>query len=63
MIVEVGRIEMSIKTIMELQPGNMLELNVRPENGVDLVVNGKRIGKGELLKLGESLGVRILDIG
>lgn len=62
-IVEVGRIEMSIKTIMELQPGNMLELNVRPENGVDLVVNGKRIGKGELLKLGESLGVRILDIG
>lgn len=62
-IIEVGRIEMSIKTIMELQPGNMLELNVRPENGVDLVVNGKRIGKGELLKLGESLGVRVLDIG
>jgi flagellar motor switch protein FliN len=48
---------------MELQPGNMLEVDLHPENGVDLVVNGKRIGKGELLRVGETLGVRILDIG
>ncbi|HRD55405.1 MAG TPA: FliM/FliN family flagellar motor switch protein, partial [Parachlamydiaceae bacterium] len=61
-IVEVGRLEMSIEKLTELQPGNILEIDVRPENGVDLVVNGKRIGKGELLKLGEVLGVRILDI-
>lgn len=61
-IVEVGRLEMSIQKLTELQPGNILEIDVRPENGVDLVVNGKRIGKGELLKLGEVLGVRILDI-
>lgn len=61
-IVEVGRLQMSIKKIMELQPGNMLELDIHPENGVDLVVNGTRIAKGELIKLGEALGVRILDI-
>lgn len=62
-IVEVGRLQMSIQKLMDLQPGNVLELDIHPENGVDLVVNGKRIGKGELLRLGESLGVRILDIG
>lgn len=61
--VEVGRVQMSLQKVMELQPGNLLELNVRPENGVDLVVNGKRIAKGELLLVGEALGVRILDIG
>ncbi len=61
-IVEVGRLEMSIQKLTDLQPGNVLEIDVRPENGVDLVVNGKRIGKGELLKIGEVLGVRILDI-
>lgn len=61
-IVEVGRIQMSIQKLTELQPGNILEIDVRPENGVDLVVNGKRIGKGELLKLGEVIGVRILDV-
>lgn len=62
-VVEVGRVQMSLQKLMELQPGHLLELNIRPENGVDLVVNGKRIAKGELLLIGEALGVRILDIG
>lgn len=62
-IVEVGRVQISIQKLMELQPGNLLELDVHPENGVDLIVNGMRIGKGELLKIGDTLGVRILDMG
>lgn len=62
-IVEVGRLQMTVGKLMDLQPGNMLDLNVHPENGVDLVVNGKRIAKGELLLIGETLGVRVLDIG
>ena len=61
--IEVGRLQMSIQKLMELQPGNMLELNIHPEDGVDLVVSGRRIAKGELLRIGEALGVRILDIG
>lgn len=59
--VEVGRIQMSLKQLMELAPGNVLEMNVRPEDGVDLIINGRCIGKGELLKIGEAIGVRILD--
>jgi flagellar motor switch protein FliN/FliY len=61
-VVEVGRLQMSVGKLMELQPGNLLDLNIHPENGVDLVVNGNRIAKGELLLIGECLGVRILDI-
>lgn len=61
-IVEVGRLQMSIKKLLELQPGNMLDLNIHPEAGVDLVVHGKRIAKAELLRIGDSLGVRILEI-
>lgn len=63
MIVEVGRLQISVQKLLELQPGNVLELNIRPEDGVNLVVNGRIIAKGELLRLGEALGVRILDIG
>lgn len=59
--VEIGRIQMSIQQLMQLAPGNMLDLDITPDNGVDLIVNGHCIGKGELLKLGETLGVRILD--
>jgi flagellar motor switch protein FliN/FliY len=60
-VVEVGRLQINIQKLTELQAGNLLELNVHPEDGVDLVVNGKCIAKGELLKVGETLGVRILE--
>lgn len=59
--IEIARIQMSVEQLSQLSPGNMLDLNITPENGVDLVVNGHCIGKGELLKLGDTLGVRILD--
>ncbi|MBA3237726.1 MAG: type III secretion system cytoplasmic ring protein SctQ [Parachlamydiaceae bacterium] len=60
-VIEVGRLQISVGKLMALEPGNLLDLNIHPENGVDLVVNGNVIGKGELLKIGDSLGVRIFD--
>ena len=63
LIIEVGRLQMSIQKLMELQPGNTLDLDIHPEDGVDLVVNGRRVGKGELIKVGDTLGVRVLDLG
>lgn len=61
-VIEIGRIKMSVKKLLELQPGNMLELDIHPESGVDMVVNGKRIARGELLKIGETLGIRISEL-
>jgi flagellar motor switch protein FliN/FliY len=63
LIVEMGRLQMSVQNLLELQSGNVLDLNIRPEDGVNLVVNGRRIAKGELLRIGDTLGVRILDLG
>lgn len=60
--IEVGRLQMSVKKLLEIQPGNMLEIDVHPEDGVDLVINGTCIGKGELIRIGEMLGVRVLDL-
>ncbi|MES2121649.1 MAG: type III secretion system cytoplasmic ring protein SctQ [Chlamydiota bacterium] len=61
--VEASRIQMSLARLLELSPGNVIEFPAHPEQGVDLVVNGKKIGKGELVKLGEVIGVKILQIG
>lgn len=60
--VEVSRLEMNFKSLSELRPGNLLELVTRPENGVHLVVNGKKLARGELIRVGQLLGVRILEI-
>ncbi|HSX03286.1 MAG TPA: type III secretion system cytoplasmic ring protein SctQ [Rhabdochlamydiaceae bacterium] len=60
--IEVGRLVMSVEKLLQLKAGNVLELPIKPEEGVDVTVGGKKIAKGELLKLGEVLGVRILQI-
>ncbi len=60
--VELGRLRMPLQKLLELQIGNHLELSLKKEDAVDLVVNGKCFAKGELLALGDNLGVRILDI-
>ena len=61
--VEVAQLRLSVQKLLDLQPGNLLDLNISVENGVNLVVNGKIIGRGEMIKVGETLGVRILEIG
>jgi flagellar motor switch protein FliN len=61
--VEVAKISISLEKLLELQPGNFLKLPVSPENPVNLTVNGKKIGTAEITKLGETFGIRILQIG
>lgn len=61
--VEVARLQMNLDKLLQLKPGNLIELPVKPEQGVDLVLNGKKVAKGELIKIGEVLGVKILQIG
>lgn len=61
-VIEVGRIQMSVKKLLELQPGNMLELDLHPDAGIDMVINGKRIARGELLRIGDALGLRITEL-
>jgi flagellar motor switch protein FliN/FliY len=61
--VEIARFSMTLETLMKLEPGNFLELPVHPSQGVNLHVNGKKVGRAELVHLGEALGIRILELG
>ena len=40
----------------------MLELAVKPEQGVALTLEGKVIARGQLLQVGDVVGVKITDI-
>lgn len=60
--VEVARLTLPLEKVVGLQPGNVLDLKVSVEGGVSLTVHGQSIAKGELVKIGESIGVKILAI-
>jgi len=61
-IVALGRSYMSIKEILKLQSGQILELNKNPNEPVDLVVNGKVVARGELVDVEGRLAVRLIKI-
>lgn len=61
-VVEVGRYSITLEEFSKLAPGSVLNLGARPEHGVDLLVNGKRVGTGEIISLGDALGVRITEL-
>jgi len=62
-IVELGRIQMTMDKLLQLEPGNLIDISLDPLNGVDLTLNGKIIAKAELIRIGENVGVRILELG
>ena len=62
-VVEIDRLHMPLKKLLALEPGNILELPIQPEQGVYLTVHGKKIAKGELIKLGDAIGVKIIELG
>lgn len=60
--VELGRTYKTIKEILELGPGSIVELEKLAGEPVDVLVNGKPIAKGEVVVIDENYGVRITEI-
>lgn len=60
--VQTGKMSVSLAELYAMREGNTLPLGRTPEEGVDLMVGGKCVAKGELIKLGDKLGVRIIEI-
>lgn len=60
-VVELAQLKMPLSKLLELAPGNMLELPIDPEQSVRLTVNGELIGRAELVQIGKGVGIRILE--
>jgi flagellar motor switch protein FliN/FliY len=60
--VELGRARMTIREVLSLGPGTVVELNRIAGEPVDILINGKPIAKGEVVVLGDMFGVRVTDI-
>lgn len=62
-VVEMGQIQIKMDQLLKLEPGNLLNIDLHPQNGVDLTLNGQIVAKGELIRIGDAIGVRIMELG
>lgn len=60
--VVLGRTKKSIKDILDLSNGSLIELDKLAEEPVEVLVNGKKIAYGEVVVIDENFGVRITSI-
>jgi flagellar motor switch protein FliN/FliY len=60
--VELGKTELSIKEVLELTRGSVIELDRVAGEPVDLMANGKLIAKGEVVVIEDNFGLRITSI-
>jgi flagellar motor switch protein FliN/FliY len=60
--VEIGRAKMTIGELLSLSKGSILELNKAAGESVDIFVNEKLLGKGEVVVVNERLGIRMMEI-
>jgi flagellar motor switch protein FliN/FliY len=59
---ELGRTRMSVRELLALAPGAVIELDRAAGGPVDLLVNDRVIARGEVVVIDESFGIRITEI-
>ena len=60
--VEVGRAELTIRDLLRLSEGSVIELDRLAGDPLDVLVNGTPIAKGEVVVVGERFGIRFGEI-
>ena len=59
---EVGRAKMSVRDLLQLAPGAIVELDRLAGEPLDVLVNGVRIARGEVVVVDEKFGIRLTDV-
>ena len=60
--IELGRTQMQIKDILELERGYVIELDKLASEPVDIFVNNKKIAEGEVVVIDKHFGIRITNL-
>lgn len=60
--VVLGRTRRSVKEVLEMAPGSIVELDALADEPVEVLVNGVPVARGEVVVVNENFGVRITSI-
>ena len=59
---EVGRTRISIRNLLQLNQGSVIELERSVSEPLDIFVNGTLIAHGEVVVVNEKFGIRLTDV-
>lgn len=60
--VELGRTNLPLKDVLQLEDSSVIKLDRLAGEPVDLLVNGRLIAKGEVVVIGSNFGVKITQV-
>ena len=59
---EIGRTRLSIRNLLQLNQGSIVELDRLAGEPMDVLVNGTLVAQGEVVVVNEKFGIRLTDI-
>ena len=59
---EVGRSQISIRNLLQLNQGSVVELDRVAGEPLDVLVNGTLIAHGEVVVVNDKFGIRLTDV-
>ena len=59
---DLGRVDMSLRDILNLQRGSVIDLNKPAGESAEVYVNGRIIGKGEVMVYEKNLAIRLNEV-
>lgn len=60
--VELGRTQMTVRQVLDLQNGSVVELDRIAGEAVDIFVNDRMMARGEVVVVDDKFGVRITEL-
>lgn len=60
--IELGRTNLFIKNILELQRGSIIEFDKLTSEPVDVLINGKKMAEGEVVVIEKHFAIRITSL-
>ena len=59
---EVGRTRVKVRDLLQLSQGSILELDRLAGEPLDVLVNGVRVARGEVVVVNDNFGVRLTEV-
>ncbi len=59
---ELGRTRISIRELMNLKSGSVIELQKMTDEPMDVLVNGTLVARGEAVVVDDRFGIRLTDV-